>query len=62
MNIETQDVYRGELIEEDAGSDEPFSFDVPEPEPEEIEGQLLSAYFNPNFARFVSLQMPFLID
>jgi hypothetical protein len=55
MNIETQDVYRGELIEEDAGSDEPFPFDVPEPEPEEIEGQLLSAYFNPNFARFVSL-------
>jgi hypothetical protein len=55
MNIETQDVYRGELIEEDPGSDEPFPFDVPEPEPEEIEGQLLSAYFNPNFARFVSL-------
>jgi hypothetical protein len=55
MNIETKEVYRGELIEADPIYDEPFPFDVPESKSEEIKGQLLSAYFNPNFARFVSL-------
>lgn len=55
LNTETEQVYRGELIEEDFGTDEPFPFDVPELEPEEIAGQVLSAYFNPNFVRFVDL-------
>lgn len=55
LNTETQQVYRGELVEEDFGTDEPFPFEVPEPEPEEIEGQVLAAYFNPNFVRFVKL-------
>jgi hypothetical protein len=55
INVETEQVYQGQLIEEDPNSDEPLPFFVTEPKPEEIEGQLLSAYFNPNLARFVSL-------
>lgn len=55
MNIDTEEVYRGELIEHDEGSEEPFPMEVPELLPEELQGQLLSAYFNPNFLRYVNL-------
>ncbi|WP_339719570.1 hypothetical protein [uncultured Paraglaciecola sp.] len=55
MDLETQQVYRGELIDEDAGTEEPMPFDEPELLPQDLEGQLLSAYFNPNFTRYVNL-------
>lgn len=55
MNVETQQVYRGELIEEDPGSEEPFPFDEPELQPQDLEGQLLSAYFNSNLTHYVAL-------
>lgn len=55
MNVETQQVYRGNLIEEDAGTEEPMPFDEPELQPQDLEGQLLSAYFNPNLAHYVDL-------
>jgi hypothetical protein len=55
MNVETQQVYRGELIEEDAGTEEPMPFDEPELLPQDLEGQLLSAYFNPNLTHYVDL-------
>ena len=55
MNIKTEQVYRGELLEEDAGTEEPMPFDEPELLPEDLEGQLLSAYFNPNLTHYVSL-------
>ncbi|MEP1445380.1 MAG: hypothetical protein ABJK37_04585 [Paraglaciecola sp.] len=55
MNVETEQVYRGELLEEDAGTEEPMPFDEPELQPQDLEGQLLSAYFNPNLAYYVDL-------
>lgn len=55
MNVETQQVYRGELIEEDAATEEPMPFDEPELLPQDLEGQLLSAYFNPNLTHYVDL-------
>ncbi|MBU3004972.1 hypothetical protein [Paraglaciecola arctica] len=55
MNVETQQVYRGNLIEEDAGTEEPMPFDEPELQPQDLEGQLLSAYFNPNLVQYVDL-------
>ena len=55
MNVETQQVYRGELIDEDAGTEEPMPFDEPVLQPEDLEGQLLSAYFNPNLSHYVEL-------
>tara|TARA_R110000868_G_scaffold279535_3_gene539589 strand:- start:142 stop:762 length:621 start_codon:yes stop_codon:yes gene_type:complete len=55
MNVETEQVYRGELIEEDAGTEEPMPFDEPELLPQDLEGQLLSAYFNPNLTHYVDL-------
>lgn len=55
MNVETQQVYRGELIDEDAGTEEPMPFDEPVLQPQDLEGQLLSAYFNPNLSHYVEL-------
>jgi len=55
MNIETEKVYRGVLLEEDPGTEEPMPFDEPELQPEDVEGQQLSAYFNPNFTQYVNL-------
>ena len=55
MNIETQQVYRGELIEEDAGTEEPMPFDEPELQSQDLEGQLLSVFFNPNLTHYVDL-------
>jgi len=55
MNVETEQVYRGELIDEDAGTEEPMPFDEPELQPQDLDGQLLSAYFNPNFTHYVNL-------
>ena len=55
MNVETEQVYQGELIEEEAGIEEPMPFDEPELLPEELEGQLLSAYFTPNLTHYVNL-------
>jgi hypothetical protein len=55
MNVETEQVYRGELIDEDAGTEEPMPFDEPELLPQDLEGQLLSAYFNPNLTHYVTL-------
>ncbi|GAC21699.1 hypothetical protein [Paraglaciecola arctica] len=55
MNVETEQVYRGELIDEDAGTEEPMPFDEPELRPQDLEGQLLSAYFNPNLTHYVNL-------
>jgi hypothetical protein len=55
MNVETEQVYRGELIDEDAGTEEPMPFDEPELQPQDLEGQLLSAYFNPNLTHYVTL-------
>lgn len=57
MNVETEQVYRGKLIEEDAGTEEPMPFDEPELQPQDLEGQLLSAYFNPNLAHYVDLPL-----
>lgn len=55
MNVETEQVYRGELLEQDAGTEEPMPFDEPELLPQDLEGQQLSAYFNPNLTHYVSL-------
>jgi hypothetical protein len=55
MNVETEQVYRGELIEEDASTEEPMPFDEPELQPQDLEGQLLSAYFNPNLTHYIDL-------
>lgn len=55
MNIETEEVYRGTLVDEEPGSEAPLPFDEPDLSPEDLEGQLLGAYFNPNFAAYVSL-------
>jgi hypothetical protein len=55
MNVETEQVYQGQLIEEDAGTEEPMPLDEPELLPEELEGQLLSTYFNPNLTHYVTL-------
>lgn len=55
MNVETRQIYQGELIEEDAGTEEPMPFEEPELLPQDLQGQLLSAYFNPNLTRYVDL-------
>ena len=55
MNIETQQIYRGELVDQDAGTEEPMPLDEPELQPEDLEGQLLSTYFNPNLSHYVNL-------
>jgi hypothetical protein len=55
MNLETEVVYRGALLEQDAGTEEPMPFDEPELQPEDLEGQLLAAYFNPNLTHYVNL-------
>ena len=55
MNVETEQVYQGQLVEEDDGTEEPMPFDEPELLPEELEGQQLAAYFNPNLTHYVNL-------
>lgn len=55
MNVETEQIYRGELLDEDAGTEEPMPLDEPELLPEDLEGQILSAYFNPNLSHYVNL-------
>lgn len=46
MNLETEQVYQGELVEEDAGKEESMPFNEPELQPQALEERLLSAYFN----------------
>jgi hypothetical protein len=54
-DIETEVIYRGVLVDEDAGTDAPLPFDEPELEAEDLRGQLLSVYFNPNLAKYIKL-------
>ena len=54
-NIETEQIYRGALLDEDPGTEEPLPFDEPELQAEDLRGQLLSAYFNPNLAQYLDL-------
>ena len=43
------------IIDEDHGTEEPLPFDEPELQPEDVRGQLLSVYFNPNLAHYIGL-------
>lgn len=55
MNTATQQIYRGELIEEDFGTEAPFPFELPELTPEETQGQVLAGYFNRNLTHYINL-------
>lgn len=55
MNVESEQLFKGTLIDEDAGTEEPMPFDEPVLQPQDLEGQLLSAYFNPNLTHYVTL-------
>ena len=54
-NIETDQIYRGIMTEQDPGTEEPLPFDEPELQAEDVRGQLLGAYFNPNIAKYILL-------
>jgi len=54
-NSETEEIYRGIMIDKDASTDAPLPFDEPELQAEDVRGQLLSVYFNPNLPNYIDL-------
>lgn len=55
LNVETEHVNKGAMIEQDAGTEAPLPFDLPPLSAEDVEGQLSAAFFNPNVADYVSI-------
>lgn len=55
LNVETEHVNKGAIIEQDAGTEAPLPFDVPPLSAEDVEDQLSAAFFNLNVADYVSI-------
>ena len=55
LDVQTEQVYKGVMLEQDPGTEEPLPFDEPELSADDLEGQLLAAYFNPNVAAYVTI-------
>ncbi|MFT7185514.1 MAG: hypothetical protein ACI84K_000894 [Pseudohongiellaceae bacterium] len=54
-NIDTGQTYRGEIIDKDPSPDVGLPFSEPKLSQDDLRGQLLAAYFNPNLLRYVDL-------